>query len=95
MSSRNAQLSKSQRLAAPAIYETLSFYRNKIHTLSPEEIIEEVIKKINAHPLLEVEYFEIVNDKTLKPVDKIVHNQTSGCIAVHAGEVRLIDNISF
>ena len=95
MSSRNTHLTKSHRIAAPIIYETLTFYRNKVHTLSPKEIIEEVTKKINAHPLLEVEYFEIVHDKTLDTADKIIHNQTSGCIAVHAGKVRLIDNISF
>ncbi|MEA2043335.1 MAG: pantoate--beta-alanine ligase [Bacteroidota bacterium] len=95
MSSRNAQLTKSERLAAPTIFDILSRYRNKIHTLSPQEIIDEVKEQINAHPLLKVEYFEIVNDKTLKPVDSIEHNKTSGCIAVHAGKVRLIDNISF
>lgn len=95
MSSRNKHLSKSERLAAPIIFETLAYYQARTNTLSAEEIREEVTKKINAHPLLKVEYFEIVNNETLQPTDEIINNQTTGCIAVYAGNTRLIDNIPF
>jgi pantoate--beta-alanine ligase len=95
MSSRNSLLSKSERMAAPVIYETLSHYKTKVNTLGADEIKDEVVKKIDAHPLLTVEYFEIVNNESLQPVSEIVPGQTTGCIAVYAGKVRLIDNIPF
>jgi len=45
---------------------------------------------------MEVEYFEIVDDKNLQPV-KNWNNPANkvGCIAVNVGNVRLIDNITF
>ena len=45
---------------------------------------------------MHLEYFEIVDDKDLRSVsdwkDKV---NKVGCIAVHLGEVRLIDNLIF
>ncbi len=95
MSSRNKHLSKSERLAAPIIHNTLAYYQARVNTMKVEEIKEEAVNKINAHPLLKVEYFEIVNNETLQPIDKIIPGQSTGCIAVYAGKTRLIDNISF
>jgi pantothenate synthetase len=48
-------------------------------------------------PGFNLEYFEIVEENTLKPVrskkDMTPDKNYFGCIALFAGEVRLIDNI--
>jgi len=48
-------------------------------------------------PDFRLEYFEIVEDKTLKTVSSVwemsPEKRYYGCIALWAGEVRLIDNI--
>lgn len=96
MSSRNALLSPVYRAEAPLIYRTLQ----EAHTMgsgsTPGAVKQLVIEKINASGILRVEYFEIVDEKTLQPVDSWVQEGVKvGCIAVFAGPVRLIDNIVF
>jgi pantoate--beta-alanine ligase len=58
-----------------------------------------VEKSINAIPDFKVEYFEIVDDTELIPVNKREEitkgKRYFGCIAVQAGKIRLIDNIEF
>jgi pantoate--beta-alanine ligase len=55
-----------------------------------------VVGKINSIGLLQAEYFEIVNEHTLEPVNSWEEPGTKvGCIAVFAGAVRLIDNVIF
>ena len=46
--------------------------------------------------LLRLEYFEIVDELTLQPVHSWEQKgKKVGCIAVYAGQVRLIDNLVF
>ncbi|MDC1106526.1 pantoate--beta-alanine ligase [Prolixibacteraceae bacterium] len=95
-SSRNTLLTPKHRLAAPIIYEALSEAVKYNKELSVKETIQKTIAKINESSLLEVEYFSIVNDRTLQPIDRWeAADKTVGCIAVQAGAVRLIDNIVF
>ncbi|MBS0010834.1 MAG: pantoate--beta-alanine ligase, partial [Bacteroidales bacterium] len=58
-----------------------------------------IISEINAEDNFNVEYFDIVDDRELIPVhsheDIDPGKSYTGCIAVYAGEVRLIDNIPF
>jgi pantoate--beta-alanine ligase len=93
-SSRNERLTAEQRKNAVEISKVMFESRNFAAQLSPKELVRWVTNKINAVPDLEVEYFEIVNSVTLKPVvswsEPII-----GCIAVFCGEVRLIDNIRY
>ena len=95
MSSRNRRLSPEQREAAPKIYEAL---RNglelKAAGKSVAEVHQAVVEEINAHPMLEVEYFSIVDTNTLENVEEWGED-TTGCITVYCGGVRLIDHISF
>jgi pantoate--beta-alanine ligase len=50
---------------------------------------------LNADPLVEVEYFRIVDRKNLQPLqDWSGGSGKIGCIAVRIGNVRLIDNIN-
>jgi pantoate--beta-alanine ligase len=55
-----------------------------------------VVHAINAVPELEVEYFEIVDGNSLQAVGSWEERSyVVGCIAVFAGEVRLIDNVIY
>ncbi|WP_028888692.1 pantoate--beta-alanine ligase [Tenacibaculum ovolyticum] len=94
MSSRNTRLTKEYRSAAPFIYKTLKKAKKKFGIKSAEEVIKWVTKKFKKHPLLELEYFTIADEKTLKSIDKKESSEKyRAFIAVFAGEIRLIDNI--
>lgn len=96
MSSRNRRLTEKQREEASLIYKTLEESLKCIKSKKIDEIKEWVMNTINKNNMLEVEYFEIVNDKTLKWVEEIKQNTgVVGCIAVYCGDVRLIDNIRY
>lgn len=96
MSSRNARLNVEQRAKAPEISKALFESRKHYKEFTVAEVKQQVIGRINAFPQLEVEYFDIVNGYTLQPIeDWKDSNYTVGCIAVFAGEVRLIDNIVY
>lgn len=96
MSSRNTRLSKEERKLAPFIYETLNHAREKMDTLTPTQLKDWVTLQFKKQPEMELEYFEIVEDKSLTPVnewDETVNKV--GCIAVQLNGVRLIDNLNF
>lgn len=96
MSSRNMLLSPEQRHNAAHISATLFEAVNKTGSLSVEELCRWVIRRINENEYLNTEYFEIVNSQTLLPVTSWEEPCVKvGCIAVHCGKVRLIDNVVF
>ncbi|MCF6364992.1 MAG: pantoate--beta-alanine ligase [Bacteroidales bacterium] len=95
MSSRNKLLSPDHRNAAPLIQNVLLKYKKQHQKHSVSELVRLIEEEINSNTLLKVEYIDIVDNKTLKTVNKIKEGETTACIAVFAGEVRLIDNISF
>jgi len=97
MSSRNLLLTPEHRRVAPIIYKTLLHSNNFFNTFtSVEELKDFVYSQINNTGLLNVEYFEIVDEKTLQPVKELKKIQRMvGSIAVWAGKVRLIDNIIY
>lgn len=94
MSSRNTRLTKDQRAAAPFIYKILKKAKKKFKKLDGLEVTEWVRNQFKKHPLLELEYFTIADEKTLKTLkDKESGKNYRAFIAVFAGEIRLIDNI--
>ncbi|MEJ5316072.1 MAG: pantoate--beta-alanine ligase [Tenuifilum sp.] len=96
MSSRNLLLTPEHRKSAPLIYQTLAEARNKTNEFSVKDMIDWVVKGINSDPNLKVEYFELVDADSLLPVQGWDHpNGIVGCIAVWAGNIRLIDNMMF
>ena len=96
MSSRNRLLSDEHRAVAPQIHALLQEARKEAPHSSPAEIIRHLKERMDPIGLLELEYFEIVDEKTLLPVsDWNQPGRKVGCIAVYAGQVRLIDNIFF
>lgn len=94
MSSRNRLLSEKERKSAPLIYHTLKQVRKQFEDKSVIELEEFVIQNINNSDDLKLEYFQIVDNKTLQPVTTIRPDiPVTACIAVYAGKIRLIDNI--
>jgi len=96
MSSRNMLLSEEQRKNAAHIYATLSEAQNKTSQMDVEELCNWVVNRINENAYLNTEYFEIVNETNLQPVKNWNDPcRKIGCIAVHCGKIRLIDNLEF
>lgn len=96
LSSRNTLLSKAERKLAANISHTL--FESRIyarrHTLASTR--QYVIDTINSFDSLEVEYYEIVDGNTLQPVSHWDESSyIVGCVTVHCGKVRLIDNIKY
>ncbi|MFO7674272.1 MAG: pantoate--beta-alanine ligase [Lutibacter sp.] len=95
MSSRNARLTEAQRAAAPFIYETLKKVKIKFGTKNASEVLKWAENEFKNHPLFNLEYIEIADEDTLLPVEtKNPTKKYRAFIAVFAGKVRLIDNIS-
>ncbi|MFD0761456.1 pantoate--beta-alanine ligase [Lutibacter aestuarii] len=95
MSSRNARLTLEHRKAAPFIYKTLKKAKIKFGTENALNIVKWVENEFKNQPLLELEYFEIANEETLKTIEtKSLNQKYRAFIAVFAGKIRLIDNIS-
>ena len=93
-SSRNTLLTAEHRVAAPHIYEVLSAAVAKVGELTPAELKAWVTAEVDKNPLLKVIYFEAVNALTMQSVDSWNEcERIQGCIAVQAGDIRLIDNI--
>lgn len=95
MSSRNMLLTDEQRKSAANISQALTFAKEQADKKEPVEGIKnEVVKRINTDPNLKVEYIEVVDADTLQPVNNWNDSdEIFACIAVHAGKIRLIDNI--
>lgn len=96
MSSRNALLSEDERIVAANISAVLKESRSFFMHTTPKELISAATLVINKHNPLEVEYFDIVDGKTLQSVSSWDDAESVvGCIAVYCGKVRLIDNIRY
>jgi len=94
LSSRNNLLSKKERKIAPIIYKTLLDVKTIIKPLQIETLISKIHKKFKLIPLLKLEYLEIREALSLKPVKKIHKDKKyRAFIAVIVGKIRLIDNI--
>lgn len=96
MSSRNELLTSEQRQNAAILFETLSKVKEQKGVKSVDELTNWAIDNINKNPFLSVEYFEIVDDEELQPINSWDEkNSKIGCVAAFCGKVRLIDNIVF
>ena len=94
LSSRNELLTPEHRAIAPTIYRTLQAAVEKSHTLTPAELKAWVEAEINGTELLKAIYYQSVDALTMQEVEAWSDSERiQGCIAVQAGEIRLIDNI--
>lgn len=97
MSSRNRRLSEEERAHAPIIYKILLDAKERLNAGEAiDEVKESVQLEFHALAGFELDYFEVVNIKTLQPIHTIGNEGTTAlCIATYLGPVRLIDNIIF
>lgn len=96
LSSRNTLLTPAQRAIAPEIYKALKEGVEYSRHNGVRETLNHVVKQIDAVEGLRTEYFEIVDGRTLLPVEEWEESPwIVGCITVYDGEIRLIDNIRF
>ena len=94
LSSRNTPLTPEHRAAAPHIYEVLSQCAAKAEELSPAELTAWVVAEVEKNPLLKVIYFQAVDALSMQQVASWEESpRVQGCIAVQAGDIRLIDNV--
>ena len=95
LSSRNTRLKPEHKVVAPFIYKTLKAAKEKFGTKSANKVVEWVENQFANHELLELEYFTIADEATLKTVKRKSKNKKyRAFVAVYAGEIRLIDNIA-
>ncbi|MBR3980126.1 MAG: pantoate--beta-alanine ligase [Bacteroidales bacterium] len=95
LSSRNTRLNEEQRRQAVQISQTLFKAVGLVGEKSVDEVKEFVISTVNSVPLLDVEYFEIVDGYSLQTIPSWNEAEwVVGCITVNVGDVRLIDNIT-
>lgn len=95
MSSRNKRLNEKQLSESPLIFSVLKQVKMDFGTKNANELTQWVSKVFKNASELSLEYFEIAEEETLKPLVKIEKNKRyRAFIAVFAGEIRLIDNIA-
>jgi pantoate--beta-alanine ligase len=96
LSSRNSYLSKREREAATVLSRALFLARGLL--LNGERDAKAVTalaaNAVASEPLAELEYAELVDVRTLKPVDR-VEGEILLALAARFGKTRLIDNIVF
>jgi len=93
MSSRNMRLSETEKETSSIIYKTLKQVNDWTKTLNVSEIKERVENNFNQGEM-DLEYFMIADEETLKEVDSLSENKNyRAFIVVNVGSVRLIDNL--
>ena len=94
LSSRNTLLDAEHRKAAPRIYAVISQCTARAAEMTPAELTDWVTREVESDGLLKVIYFQAVDALTMQQVEAWSDSdRIQGCIAVQAGEIRLIDNI--
>jgi pantoate--beta-alanine ligase len=62
--------------------------------MTPAELTKWVEAEINRNEFLKVIYFQAVDARSMQQIDSWEDSErVQGCVAVQAGNVRLIDNI--
>ncbi len=94
-SSRNIFLSPEERKQALSLSESLFLAKDAVlqGETNAETIKQLILNHIQAKPLANIDYVEIVDNDTLEPLQEIKGNVLVA-LAVKFGETRLIDNIT-
>ncbi|MBC7571452.1 MAG: pantoate--beta-alanine ligase [Spirosoma sp.] len=97
LSSRNRNLTSTERQQAPALYEALTMAHDLLRGAQSVTQAKAAVTALFAdRPGFRLEYVEVANADTLQPVTEVLApGQTAICIAAHLGHVRLIDNLVF
>ena len=94
LSSRNRRLNPAERSLAAGLYRALLEARQLIAAgeQNAAAIKRQAIRVLEGFPQIRVDYFELVDPDTIRPVD-IVDAPVRAAGAIWIGETRLIDNI--
>jgi pantoate--beta-alanine ligase len=87
------RLSERQKEDAVVIFRTLTFMKENASNYSPAELTALGSKTIEESSL-KLEYLQIVDSVSLKPLGNVWSESATACIAAYCGEVRLIDNMT-
>lgn len=95
MSSRNAYLSAEERAQAPVIHEALHAARERARAgeRSAVELLRGIHARIGREPRMRVQYAEIVDGGSLRPVARAGQGAVAA-VAAFCGSTRLIDNVA-
>src|SRR5690606_22429665 len=95
MSSRNVRLTPEERSIAPTRYRSRNECRTALLAGTPGEVaLKNARDAFSQQPAFRLEYIELVDADTLNPLNE-TGKANALCVAVHLGNVRLIDNIVF
>ncbi|MCD1118475.1 pantoate--beta-alanine ligase [Chryseobacterium turcicum] len=94
LSSRNQRLTEARKEEAKIIFETLMKVKKSFKNTSVLNIKENVNEIFQNHKDMELEYFLIADESTLKEIDQREENKSyRAFIVVNVDGVRLIDNM--
>ena len=96
LSSRNRFLSEDQREGALVLSRALRLIEERANAHEPLDV-ESAQALVRSQPLVELDYFEVVDPRTLEPLaencqDSPFRGEALAIIAAKVGPVRLIDN---
>ena len=97
LSSRNRFLSDDEREAALVLSRALSLLEERANAHEPLDL-DSALAMVGSQPLVELDYFEVVDPGTLEPLaencrETPFRGEALALIAAKVGPVRLIDNI--
>ena len=90
-SSRNAYLNREEREQATVLRKALLVAKDS-GKKSAKDVVDLVRKVLGEAPLARVDYVELAEAETLRPIDSVKPNSLLA-LAVYFGKTRLIDNI--
>lgn len=95
-SSRNTYLSKEERQAALILSQSLNLAKDAINSGEGNSsvVIDIISNSIKKEPLAKIDYIEVVDSLSMKPV-KTIEKSVLVAVAVYIGKTRLIDNFTF
>ncbi|HVI40243.1 MAG TPA: pantoate--beta-alanine ligase [Anaerovoracaceae bacterium] len=95
-SSRNVHLNKEERRASTILQGALRVVEKKLAagTMTSEEIQKTIVEKIASETSVRLDYAEVVDLETLRPVSRIEAPALIAA-AVYVGKTRLIDNFIY
>lgn len=94
MSSRNVYLNEEERKQALSLNQALREAEQAyLEGRSPEEVKQLMLQKIQAEPLAEVDYVELLSYPSLEPLECLEGSSFICALAVRFGKTRLIDNL--
>jgi pantoate--beta-alanine ligase len=93
-SSRNRRLTLRQRAFAPCLYKALQAARKSIAygERNPAAVKARVAEILHSVPDITLEYFDLVDPDTIRPVE-VIQAPVRAALAAWSGKTRLIDNV--